>query len=52
MHSALGASIYRFSNDGPYFEAEIVDPQKSSPNGIFVATLFFFFCPPSFCCGL
>ena len=27
-HNALGASIYRFSNDGLHFEAEIVDPQK------------------------
>ena len=28
MHNALCASIYRFSNDGPHFEAKIVDPQK------------------------
>ena len=27
-HDALGASIYRFSNDGLHFKAEIVDPQK------------------------
>ena len=28
MHSALCAFIYRFSNDGPHFEAEIEDSQK------------------------
>ena len=27
-YSSLCAFIYRFSNDGPHFEAEIVDPQK------------------------
>ena len=26
-HNALRAYIYRFSSDGPHFEAEIVDPQ-------------------------
>ena len=26
VHSALDASIYRFSNDGPHFKAKIVDP--------------------------
>ena len=37
-HSALDASIYRFSNDGPHFKDEIVDPQKSSLVGCFVET--------------
>ena len=27
-HNALRAYIYRFSNDGPHFKAEIVDPQN------------------------
>ena len=27
LHNGLGASIYIFSNDGPHFEAEIVDPK-------------------------
>ena len=27
-HSALCASIYRFSNDGPKFEDKVVDPQN------------------------
>ena len=27
-HNALDDYIYRFSNDGPYFKAEIVDLQK------------------------
>ena len=31
-HNALNASIYRFSNDGSYFKAEIVDLQKLWPN--------------------
>ena len=30
VHSALCATIYRFSNDGPHFEAEIVDSQAMS----------------------
>ena len=38
MHGALDASIYRFSNDGLHFKAEIVDPQKSGPIGCFLAT--------------
>ena len=38
MHSDLDVSIYIFSNDGPHFKAEIVDSQKSSPIGCFVAT--------------
>ena len=28
MHSTQCAFIYRFSNDRPHFEAEIVNPQK------------------------
>ena len=32
VHSALDASIYRFSNDGPHFKAKIMDPQKLWPN--------------------
>ena len=28
VHNALCASIYRFSNDGPHFETEIMDSQK------------------------
>ena len=28
-HNALDASIYSFSNDGPHFKAEIVDPKKN-----------------------
>ena len=28
VHRALDTSIYRFSNDGPHFKAEIVDPLK------------------------
>ena len=38
MHSALGASIYRFSNDGLHVEAKIVDPKKISLRDFFVAT--------------
>ena len=38
-HNALDAYIYRFSNDGPHFKVEIVDPQKSGPIGCFVATM-------------
>ena len=43
-HNALGASISRFSNDRPYFKAEIVDPKKYGLVGCFckvswVATL-------------
>ena len=38
VHNALDASIYRFSNDGSHFKAEIVDSQKSSSEGCFVAT--------------
>ena len=34
-HSALDVSIYRFSNDGPHFKAEILDPQKFWPNRLF-----------------
>ena len=39
LHSSLDASIYRFSNDGSYFEAKIVDPKKSGPIGCFVTTM-------------
>ena len=38
-HNALDVSIYKFSNDGPRFKAEIVDPQKSGPVSGFVVTL-------------
>ena len=49
-HSALCAYIYRFSNDGPYFEARLVDPQKLAQ----VASLsqHWFVCPPAFYRGL
>ena len=64
MHSALDASIYRFSNDGSHFNVEIMDPQNFDPIGYFVVTLkiisgpSFHLCSPalvvacSFCRGM
>ena len=31
-HSAVDVSTYTFSNDGPHFKAEIVDPKKFQLN--------------------